>query len=398
MLGKYQVENSATAVAAMEVLQQIGVRITTNAIKKGIHRAKWPGRFDIVRKNPTVILDCAHNPDGARVLKESLKELDPNRLTLVIGTLKDKDIEGISGQLGPLVDKLVVTMPDTPRACKSSQVKKAFEPHVETMEVINDVGKAVEYAISSAQIDDSICITGSIYTVGEAMIAMRDMNIKKIGDVMEVLREEYKMGAFPGKDVAATTLKREERHPFRVLMATILSHRTRDENTHLAVERLFKRFNTPEKIARANVKEIEKLIRPAGFYNVKARRLKEVSKILIDKFNGEVPKDFDELMSLPSVGRKTANCVLVYGFGIDAIPVDTHVHRISNRLGLVQTLTPEETEGALASYVPRKYWIDLNELFVKFGQDTCRPIGPKCNACPLNDVCEYYRLKKNNED
>ncbi len=148
------------------------------------------------------------------------------------------------------------------------------------------------------------------------------------------------------------------------------------------------------KIANANVRKIESLIRPAGFYRVKAKRLKEVSRLLLERFDGDVPHDFDSLFSLPSVGRKTANCVLVYGFGSKAIPVDTHVHRISNRLGLVSTTSPEETEHVLTSFVPEGYWLDINELLVRFGQDTCRPIGPRCSECPLNDICDYYKYKK----
>ncbi len=181
------------------------------------------------------------------------------------------------------------------------------------------------------------------------------------------------------------------RDPFEVLIFTIISQRTRDEQTAIASQRLLSKFPTPKELAKADVRQIQKLIKPAGFYRVKAKKIKEVCKILEDRFDGTVPDDFDSLMSLPSVGRKTANCVLVFGFKIPAIPVDTHVHRISNRLGLVSTSKPEDTEEALKKTLPRKYWIDMNHLLVRFGQTICRPINPKCKECPLSDLCNYYK-------
>lgn len=184
--------------------------------------------------------------------------------------------------------------------------------------------------------------------------------------------------------------------PFRVLITTILSQRTRDENTDEAAATLFKVYKTPEEISEAPVEEIEKLIKKAGFFRVKAKRVKEVSRIIHEEYNDIVPDDIEELLGLPGVGRKTANCVLVYGFRKNAIPVDVHVHRISNRLGLVNTKHPEETELELMKIVPEGYWIDLNEKFVRFGQDICRPIGPKHEKCPLNDLCDFYREIKEN--
>jgi len=391
LLGGYQIENAATAIAAVDVLKDNGVAISTKAIKNGMLNAEWPGRFQIVKTQPLVILDCAHNPDGARALAKSIRELKSKRVILAIGMLKDKDPQGVAKFLGPLADRVMITMPDTPRACKPEALERAFEDYADEIMIIKEVGSAIDHALTSSKREDTICITGSIYTVGEAMVNLHQLRIAKIEKAMKKLRTKYHSGAFPGKDVEATTIKKEEREPFRVLIATILSHRTKDENTHVAIERLFKRYNTPKKIANANQRAIEKLIRTAGFYKIKAKRLKEVSKILLEEFNGRVPADFDSLMSLPSVGRKTANCVLVYGFNEPAIPVDTHLHRIPNRLGLVETKTPEETEKELISFVPKKYWLDINELFVKFGQDVCKPIGPKCNQCTMNDICDYYK-------
>ncbi len=180
-------------------------------------------------------------------------------------------------------------------------------------------------------------------------------------------------------------------NPFKVLITTILSQRTRDENTDEAAATLFNKYKTPAQIADAPIEEIESLIKKAGFFHVKARRVKEVSRIIHEDYNDTVPENINELLSLPGVGRKTANCVLVYGFRKNAIPVDVHVHRISNRLGLVHTKHPEETELELMKIVPEGYWLDLNEKFVRFGQDICRPISPKHEECPINDLCDLYK-------
>lgn len=180
--------------------------------------------------------------------------------------------------------------------------------------------------------------------------------------------------------------------PFRILITTLLSQRTRDENTDKASERLFSRFKTPQELSKAGVNEIEELIRKSGFYKVKAKRIKEISKIVADN-NGKVPKDAGELMELPGIGKKTANCVLVYAYGKPCIPVDTHVHRIPNRIGLMKTKTPEESERELMKIVPKSQWIKFNELFVKFGQRICKPVGPRCYECPIEKLCEYEHKK-----
>lgn len=180
-----------------------------------------------------------------------------------------------------------------------------------------------------------------------------------------------------------------EEDPFRVLIATILSARTKDETTLAASDRLFSRYPDVKSLAGARVGEIRKLIRPVGFYKTKAPRIREVAKILTAKYRGRVPESMEELLELPGVGRKTANCVLVYGFRKPAIPVDTHVHRISNRLGLASTQDPEETEIELMRKVDASFWLDINELFVRFGQEICKPIGPKCDICLLNKKCKY---------
>jgi len=193
--------------------------------------------------------------------------------------------------------------------------------------------------------------------------------------IISLLKKQYPPGKFNPRD------------PFRVLIATVLSQRTRDEVTEMAAKKLFARYGAPSSLSKADVKDIENLIHEVGFYRVKAPRIREIARIINNEYDGKVPEDIDELLALPGVGRKTANCVLVYGFGKNAIAVDTHVHRISNRLGLVSTGTPEETEMKLREVLPEKYWLHINELMVRFGQDICRPIGPKCFNCPIAGFC-----------
>ncbi len=209
-----------------------------------------------------------------------------------------------------------------------------------------------------------------------------------------VLRKIARMVA-ESTDKRATALAElrdaESGDPFRILIGTVLSHRTRDESTSKATERLFEVYDTPEKLAMADIRKVRELIRSVGFYNMKSRNVKRVAKQVVEEFGGRVPDNLDDLLKLHAVGRKTANCVLVYGYNKPAIPVDTHVHRIANRLGLVDTRTPEETEEELMKTVPKKYWLQLNELFVRFGQTTCKPIGPKCGICTLRPECKYYR-------
>jgi len=189
-------------------------------------------------------------------------------------------------------------------------------------------------------------------------------------------------------------LRKRISDPYSVLISTILSQRTKDEITEVTSERLFSVYKTPKEIANAPIKEIENLIKPSGFYRVKAARIKKISNTIVEKYGGKVPSTMEGLLSLPGVGRKTANCVLAFGFNIPAFPVDTHVHRISNRLGLAFTDRPEATEEVLKRVIPKEYWNMLNPLFVRFGQEICKPINPKCQECGLRDVCLYYFLQQ----
>lgn len=177
--------------------------------------------------------------------------------------------------------------------------------------------------------------------------------------------------------------------PFKVLITTILSQRTRDENTKKAAERLFVKIKTPQQLANAKPEAIEELIKPSGFYKIKTKRIQQTSKELMNKFGGKVPDKIEELIKLTGVGRKTANCVLVYGFKKPAIPVDVHVHRITNRMEIAKTKNPEETEKELEMIIPKKDWIKINQLMVLFGQQTCLPRNPKCKICVFKNKCEY---------
>lgn len=175
--------------------------------------------------------------------------------------------------------------------------------------------------------------------------------------------------------------------PYEILVSTLLSLRTKDEVTALATERLLEKARTPQEMLVLNEGEIENLIRPVGFSPTKAQRLRRVSRILMDRHDGRVPDELDALLALPGVGRKTANLVLSEAYGKDAICVDTHVHRISNRIGLVKTRSPEATEEALRRVLPRRIWQRYNPLLVAFGQVICRPVSPFCSRCPVQFLC-----------
>ena len=175
--------------------------------------------------------------------------------------------------------------------------------------------------------------------------------------------------------------------PFMILVSTLLSLRTKDEVTAAASQRLFARARDPEQIMALGETEIKKLIYPVGFYPTKAARLVEISRIIMETYEGAVPDNIDTLLTLPGVGRKTANLVLAEGFHKPAICVDTHVHRISNRIGYVRTKTPDKTEFALRKKLPGNHWIKYNELLVAFGQVICRPVSPFCSRCPVFRMC-----------
>jgi len=216
------------------------------------------------------------------------------------------------------------------------------------------------------------------------------MDNKTIEKVLRIMEKRY----VEFKDPIVTEIAERTRDPFRILISTILSLRTKDEVTAEASKRLFQVADTPEKILNLKTNRIERLIYPVGFYKTKAKRLKQVCRILVEEYNGRVPDTIDELLRLPGVGRKTANLVITLGYGKPGICVDTHVHRISNRLGYVDTKTPEQTEMELRKKLPPRWWIKYNDLLVTWGQNICTPISPRCSICPVAKYCEKKGVKK----
>ncbi|MGD8835980.1 MAG: endonuclease III [Desulfobacteraceae bacterium] len=182
--------------------------------------------------------------------------------------------------------------------------------------------------------------------------------------------------------------------PFEVLVSTLLSLRTKDEVTSEAAKRLFEKAVTPKQLLALGEQKTAKLIYPVGFYPTKAKRLMQISQIILDAHGGQVPDTIEALLKLPGVGRKTANLVLVEGFKKKAICVDTHVHRISNRIGYVNTKNPDQTEMALREKLPSRHWVRYNELLVAFGQVICRPISPFCSKCPVAEMCPCIGVKR----
>jgi len=207
---------------------------------------------------------------------------------------------------------------------------------------------------------------------------MRAVDRRAIARVLDRLGRSYEIDRF---------VRENGTDPFRILIGCLLSLRTKDEVTYPATERLFARANDPASMLRLRETTIAKLIYPVGFYRTKAIRIREISSALLDRHGGAVPGEIDALLELPGVGRKTANLVVTLGFGKPGICVDTHVHRISNRLGWVETRRPEETEMALRGLLPPRYWIPINETFVRHGQQVCRPVSPICYECPVERDC-----------
>jgi endonuclease-3 len=209
------------------------------------------------------------------------------------------------------------------------------------------------------------------------------MKDSQINAVIKILKKELAVGTMP----IVSHLAKNQRDPFVILISTLLSLRTKDEVTAVATKRLFELASTPEEMLKVSLDKIAKAIYPVGFYRVKARNIHHACMELINRFDSKVPDDIDDLLSIKGVGRKTANLVVSLAYGKDAICVDTHVHRISNRLGYVKTKTPDETEFALRKKLPRRYWIIYNTIMVAFGRQTCKPVSPLCTRCPINEYC-----------
>lgn len=205
----------------------------------------------------------------------------------------------------------------------------------------------------------------------------------QIDQVVKILKKELDLGAMP----IVSHLSENQRDPFVILISTLLSLRTKDEMTAVATDRLFALASTPRELLSIPQDTIAKTIYPVGFYRVKAKTIHSVCQDLLDRFGSQVPDNLDDLLSMKGVGRKTANLVVSLAFGKPGICVDTHVHRISNRLGYVITKTPDETEFALRAKLPTRYWIIYNTLLVAFGRKTCKPVSPMCSACPVRSYC-----------
>ena len=213
--------------------------------------------------------------------------------------------------------------------------------------------------------------------------------MEKIDEIVSILKRENKKYIVPIVTIVSMT-----KNPFMVLISCLLSLRTKDKVTGEASNRLFKLANNPEKMLDLSTESIEKAIYPVGFYKTKSKRIKEICKTLLDDYGGVVPDEIDELLKLKGVGRKTANLTVTLGYGKLGICVDTHVHRISNRLGLVTTKTPEQTEFALRKILPQKHWLIYNDLLVTYGQNLCVPISPWCSKCKIFKYCKRVGVKK----
>jgi len=209
------------------------------------------------------------------------------------------------------------------------------------------------------------------------------MEDSQINQIVKILKKELDLGEMP----IVSHLAESERDPFVILISTLLSLRTKDEVTAVATDRLIALASTPEEMLKVPQTKIAKAIYPVGFYRVKAKTIHHTCRELIDRFDSKVPDNLDDLLSIKGVGRKTANLVITLAYGKDGICVDTHVHRISNRLGYVQTKTPDDSEMALRAKLPRKHWIIYNTLLVAFGRKTCKPISPLCSTCPIKQYC-----------
>jgi endonuclease III len=211
----------------------------------------------------------------------------------------------------------------------------------------------------------------------------------EIDEIMTTLEEYTERFFVPILDALADN----DADAFKILVATLLSARTNDKTTSKVVYSLFGKVKNLNDLSKLTVKEIENLIYPVGFYHQKAKHLKKLPDVIKERYNGVIPQTIEEMITLPGVGRKTANLVMILAFDKDAICVDVHVHRISNRLGYIQTKTPEETEYKLREVLPRKHWKKINTILVKMGQNTCKPINPKCVECPINAKCNQIGVK-----
>jgi len=211
------------------------------------------------------------------------------------------------------------------------------------------------------------------------------MRQEQIHAAVRILKREIRRWQEP---VVGVVAKESDRDPFLILISTLLSLRTKDRTTREAGDRLFAMARTPAAMLKLPLKKLERVIYPVGFYRTKAKAIHQICRRLIDEYGGVVPDSIDELVTLPGVGRKTANLVVTIGYGKPGICVDIHVHRISNRWGYIKTKTPEESEQVLRDVLPKQYWIIYNDLLVPYGQNLCLPVSPLCSTCKLTELCD----------
>ncbi|MCK5599712.1 endonuclease III [bacterium] len=216
------------------------------------------------------------------------------------------------------------------------------------------------------------------------------MELSSLEKILKILEGEYRKWQPP----VLAYQKARGYEPFRVLISTLLSLRTKDQVTKDATGKLFSKVKNVKQLRAVPVEEIEKLIYPVGFYRTKAKNINKICGILLENYDGKVPDTIEELVKLPGVGRKTANLVVTEGFGKEGICVDIHVHRISNRFGFVKTKTPDATEMVLRQTLPKKWWPKYNVILVSFGQTICAPVSPFCSKCPVADLCERVGVQK----
>ncbi len=386
LVGRHQADNLKTALAVLWLLSENGRHYDFDRIIEGIRMTNWPGRMDL---RGVFLFDITHNREGSDRLVETMNDLDLVPADMVIGILERKHHEEILARFAKVSRNVIFTRTSWDDGADPEKLASLFKnlPSLHEGEVLS-AGTIPQAMEMTGGLASPVLVTGSLFTVGEAM---KYLGIEKPPispeRLMLELKEAVSNDAYLGEHSRDQT-------PFQVLISTVLSQRTRDENTKKASDALFAKAGTPEAILELDDDELRNLIRPAGFYNQKAKALKKISQRLLDAYGGEVPDDIEKLVELPHVGRKTANCVLVYAHGRDALPVDTHVHRITNLIGMVDARTPESTEEALKEWMPKKYWKEVNGLLVRFGQTVCVPTSPRCRSCRLRTFCNAADTEK----
>ncbi len=265
---------------------------------------------------------------------------------------------------------LVLTMPTIKELISQGHLEKVFVP------LLPLVPQAFAYVKGE--------LLDKVWPIVKPMIEKKGFDTKRDRDALlhDLMKED-----------PVELASEVDNDPFKTLIRTILSARSKDEQTIKVSNELFKHYDTAETLVAAPPEKVEEIIKPIGFYRAKTRSIQGAARMLIDQFGGKVPSKYEDLIELPGVGPKVANCVLVYAFNTPAIPVDTHVHRIVNRWGLVETTDPEKTCDQLMEILPREWWLVVNDLLIRFGKEICKPITPQCDQCPLNAICPKIVVK-----